>query len=80
MFYRKLHIEDKIWLYKIGKWRGENILVKSPEGKRFLLQRKDVVKGVEFFDFVLYPPQPITPSMVKSHILKHLISPPIKSK
>lgn len=74
MFYRKLHIADKVWLYRIGKWWGENILLKSPEGKRFLLQRKDIVKGVECFGMTFYPPQPITPSMIKNYIINQLNS------
>lgn len=69
MFYRKIHISNKTWLYRIGKHRGENILIKSPEGKRFILERKDVVKSFEFFGVTFYPLQPITPSMIKNCIM-----------
>lgn len=42
---RKLHIDGKVWLYKIGGGRNshpQNVVVRSPDNKRFNISVSDI--------------------------------------
>lgn len=75
---RKLHINEEIWLYRIG--RG-HIVIKDPAGKKILTNQSDV-SGVNWPElergYWKGYFKGITPSMVKDWIIKNILKEKVK--
>jgi hypothetical protein len=65
---RNLHIDGKIWKYKIGS----SIAIKSPEGESFFVKFFDFLR-IMSIGFLLTDGLEAKPSDVKRYIEKHIL-------